>query len=130
MVLEAIYRHIEQGMTPIKAAYKAMEEISFAVIAITISLVAVFAPLAFQKSTTGRLFIEFAMAVSGAVVISAFVALTLTPAMAGRILKPLEGVKHGSLFNWFERGFHWISTTYGRGLRWALHHREIGRAHV
>ena len=123
VVLEAIYRHIEEGMTPIKAAYKAMEEISFAVIAITISLVAVFTPLAFQKSTTGRLFIEFAMAVSGAVVISAFVALTLTPAMAGRILKPLEGVKHGSLFNWFERGFHWISTTYGRGLRWALHHR-------
>src|SRR6266545_5063004 len=123
VVLEAVYRHVEEGMTPMKAAFKAMEEISFAVIAITISLVAVFAPLAFQKSTTGRLFIEFAMAVSGAVVISAFVALTLTPAMAARILKPVEGVKHGSLFNWFERGFHWLSTTYGRGLRWSLHHR-------
>jgi len=123
VVLEAIYRHIEEGMTPMKAAFKAMEEISFAVIAITISLVAVFAPLAFQKSTTGRLFIEFAMAVSGAVVISAFVALTLTPAMAARILKPIQGVKHGSLFNWFERGFTWLANTYGRGLRWALHHR-------
>jgi len=123
VVLEAIYRHIEEGMPPLKAAFKAMEEISFAVIAITISLVAVFAPLAFQKSTTGRLFIEFAMAVSGAVIISAFVALTLTPAMAARVLKPLEGVKHGSLFNWFERGFHWLSSTYGHGLRWALHHR-------
>src|SRR5438034_8260372 len=125
VVLEAIYRHVEEGMPPMKAAFKAMDEISFAVIAITISLVAVFAPLAFQKSTTGRLFIEFAMAVSGAVVISAFVALTLTPAMAARILKPIEGVKHGSLFNWFERGFHWLSNTYGRGLRWALHHRIL-----
>src|SRR5207247_5206595 len=62
VVLEAIYRHIEEGMAPMQAAFKAMEEISFAVIAITISLVAVFTPLAFQKSTTGRLFIEFAMA--------------------------------------------------------------------
>lgn len=123
VVLEVIYRHIEEGMPPMKAAFKAMEEISFAVIAMTISLVAVFAPLAFQKSTTGRLFIEFAMAISGAVVISAFVALTLSPAMAARILKPVEGVKHGSLFNWFERGFNWVSRTYGRGLRWALHHR-------
>ncbi len=123
VVLEAIYRHVEEGMAPMKAAFKAMEEISFAVIAITISLVAVFAPLAFQKSTTGRLFIEFAMAVSGAVVISAFVALTLSPAMAARILKPLEGVKHGRLFNFFERAFNGLANTYGRGIRWALHHR-------
>jgi len=123
VVLEAIYRHIEEGMTPMKAAFKAMEEISFAVIAITISLVAVFTPLAFQKSTTGRLFIEFAMAVSGAVVISAFVALTLTPAMAARILKPLGDVKHGWLFNWFERGFDGLARTYDRGLKWSLHHR-------
>jgi hydrophobe/amphiphile efflux-1 (HAE1) family protein len=125
VVLEAIYRHIEEGMPPMKAAFKAMEEISFAVIAITISLVAVFAPLAFQKSTTGRLFIEFAVAVSGAVIISAFVALTLSPAMAARILKPLEGVKHGPLFNFFERGFNWLANTYGRGLAWSLGHRVL-----
>jgi multidrug efflux pump len=125
VVLEAIYRHVEEGMAPMKAAFKAMEEISFAVIAITISLVAVFTPLAFQKSTTGRLFIEFAMAISGAVIISAFVALTLSPAMAARVLKPMEGVKHGWLFNWFERGFKGLSTIYGRGLRWALHHRFV-----
>ena len=125
VVLEVIYRHIEEGMPPMKAAFKAMEEISFAVIAITISLVAVFTPLAFQKSTTGRLFIEFAVAVAGSVIISAFVALTLSPAMAARILKPLEGVKHGALFNFFERGFHWLADTYGRGLRLALHHRVL-----
>ena len=125
MVLEAIYRHIEEGMPPMKAAFKAMEEISFAVIAITISLVAVFTPLAFLKSATGRLFIEFAVAVAGSVVISAFVALTLSPAMSARILKPVEGVKHGSLFNFFERGFDWIAGTYGRGLKWALQHRVL-----
>src|SRR5436190_14002258 len=102
-----------------------MEEISFAVIAITISLVAVFTPLAFQKSTTGRLFIEFAVAVAGSVIISAFVALTLSPAMAARILKPLEGVKHGPLFNFFERGFRWLASTYGRGLKWSLRHRAL-----
>lgn len=125
VVLEAIYRHIEEGMPPFQAAVKAMEEISFAVIAITVSLVAVFAPLAFQKSTTGRLFVEFAMAVSGAVIISAFVALTLSPAMAARVLKPLEGVKHGSLFHFFERVFDRIERMYQRGLRWSLRHRVI-----
>jgi multidrug efflux pump len=125
VVLEAIYRHIEEGMTPLKAAFKAMEEISFAVITITISLVAVFAPLAFQKSTTGRLFIEFAAAVCGSVIISAFVALTLTPAMAARILKPIDGLKHGALFNFFERGFDWLNAFYERGLRWSLGHRWV-----
>lgn len=125
VVLECIYRHIEEGLPPMKAAVKAMEEISFAVIAITISLVAVFAPLAFQKSTTGRLFVEFAAAVCGSVIISAFVALTLTPAMASRILKPLEGVKHGPLFNFFERAFNWLTDLYARWLRWSLGQRWL-----
>ena len=112
-------------MPPMKAAFKAMEEISFAVIAITVSLVAVFTPLAFQKSQTGRLFIEFAAAVVGSVIISAFVALTLSPAMAARLLKPLEGVKHGALFNFFERMFAGLAHGYARSLRWALAHRVL-----
>ena len=123
VVLEAIYRHIEDGMSPMQAAFKAMEEISFAVIAITISLVAVFLPLAFQKSTTGRLFIEFAVAVAGSVIISAFVALTLSPAMCPRVLKSLQGVKHGPLFNFFERVFDGFANTYARALHWSLRHR-------
>jgi multidrug efflux pump len=125
VVLEAIYRHIEEGMPPMEAAFKAMDEISFAVIAITISLVAVFAPLAFQKTTTGRLFIEFAVAVAGSVVISAFVALTLSPAMSARILKPLAGVKHGRIFNFFERAFDLLAASYGRTLKLALRHRVL-----
>ncbi|HAB15532.1 MAG TPA: efflux RND transporter permease subunit [Verrucomicrobiota bacterium] len=125
VVLEAIYRHIEEGMQPMQAAFKAMEEISYAVIAITISLVAVFTPLAFQKSTTGRLFIEFALTVAGSVVISAFVALTLSPAMASRLLRPVQGRKHGALFNFFERVFDGITSAYTRGLKWALAHRAV-----
>lgn len=125
VVLEVIYRHIEEGLPPLEATKKAMEEISFAVITITISLVAVFLPLAFQKSTTGRLFVEFAAAICGSVIISAFVALTLTPAMGARILKPLHGVKHGRLFNWFENVFDRMTRFYLAGLRWSLAHRPM-----
>ncbi len=117
VVLEAIYRHIEEGMPPMQASLKAMEEISFAVIAITISLIAVFTPLAFLKGTTGRLFVEFAMAVAGSVAISAFVALTLSPALAARMLKPIHQTKHGALFNFFERVFDRISSLYLAGLK-------------
>jgi hydrophobe/amphiphile efflux-1 (HAE1) family protein len=125
VVLENIFRHVEHGMAPMEASRKAMDEIAFAIISITVSLVAVFLPLAFLSGQTGRLFIEFAVAVAGSVIISAFVALTLTPMMSARILKPIEQTKHGSLFNFFELGFNWINNTYGRMLKWALSHRFI-----
>lgn len=125
VVLEAIYRHIEEGMKPLQAAFKAMEEISYAVIAITISLVAVFTPLAFQKSTTGRLFVEFAVAVSVSVVISAFVALTLSPAMAAKILKPVSHEKPRGLFAIFEKTLDWFTRHYLSSLGWALKHRFV-----
>ncbi len=125
VVLEAIHRHIEEGRTPLQAAFKAMEEISFAVIAITVSLVAVFTPLAFQKSTTGRLFLEFAVAVSGAVIISAFVALTLSPAMAARLLRPVSQEKPRGLLGLFERTLSRLTDTYGRTLTWLLRHRIL-----
>jgi multidrug efflux pump len=125
VVLEAIYRHIEEGLPPMQAAFKAMEEISYAVIAITIALVAVFAPLAFQKSTTGRLFIEFAVAVSASVILSAFVALTLSPALAARLLKPLSAVKARGLFAVFEAVLDWVTRSYLRTLRVALGHRAL-----
>ncbi|MCB0344176.1 MAG: efflux RND transporter permease subunit [Bdellovibrionales bacterium] len=96
VVLENIYRHIEMGKKPLQAAYDAMDEISFAVIATTVALVAVFLPLAYQKSVTGLLFTEFAVTLCGAVVVSTFVALTLTPSVAGRILKPIEKDKQNA----------------------------------
>jgi multidrug efflux pump len=123
VVLEAIYRYIEKGMPPREAAFKAMEEISFAVIAITLSLVAVFLPLAFQTGQTGRLFVEFAVAIAGSVVLSAFVALTLSPAMAARILKPIESHHHGFLLRSFERTLTGMAKAYGGSLRFVLRHR-------
>ena len=123
VVLENIYRHIEHGEPPLQAAFKGMEEIGFAIIAITLSLVAVFIPLAFQKTTTGRLFIEFAFAMAGSVMISAFVALSLSPMMASRLLRPVEREKHGALFNFFERGFGALNRGYARTLAFALAHR-------
>jgi hydrophobe/amphiphile efflux-1 (HAE1) family protein len=125
VVLEAIYRHIEEGMKPMDAAFKAMDEISFAVIAITLSLVAVFTPLAFQKSTTGRLFVEFAVAVSASVVISAFVALTLAPALAARILKPVAAARPRGIFGAFERALDWGTRNYLSSLKVALKHRFV-----
>ncbi len=125
VVLEAIYRHIEEGMPPMQAAFKAMEEISFAVIAITISLVAVFTPLAFQKSATGRLFLEFAVAVAGSVIISAFVALTLAPAFAARLLKPIQHKQARGIFGVFERTLNWFTSHYLSSLRWSLRHRVV-----
>src|SRR5688572_15153870 len=110
-------------MKPMEAAKKAMDEISFAIIAITISLVAVFTPLAFQTSTVGRLFVEFAVTVAVSVIISAFVALTLTPMMSARILKPhSEG--HNWLLRSFERFFAGVTRTYERWLDRALRHRR------
>ena len=124
VVLENIFRHIEEGMTPMKAAYKAMEEIGFAIVAITITLVAVFLPLAFQKSSTGRLFTEFAVAVAGSVIISAFVALSLSPMMASRILQPIQlNQKHVFFIEWFDHFFDAVNRTYKRLLGWSLRHR-------
>ncbi|MDH5343411.1 MAG: efflux RND transporter permease subunit, partial [Betaproteobacteria bacterium] len=81
VVLENIHRHVEDGMTPVDAALKGGREIAFAVVAMTVTLAAVFAPLAFSTGNTGRLFLEFALTVASAVVVSGFVALTLTPMM-------------------------------------------------
>ncbi len=128
VVLENIHRHIENGMTPMKAAFKGMDEIAFAVIAITLSLVAVFTPLAFQTSATGRLFIEFAVAVAGSVVVSAFVALTLSPMMASRMLK--EHAPHDRIFllRWFEAMMRWFTNVYSRSLSpWARAAAKLAR---
>jgi len=124
VVLENIHRHIELGDTPMEAAFKGMKEITFAVIATTAALVAVFVPLAFQTSSTGRLFVEFAIAIAGSVLISAFVALTLTPMMSARILKHVEK-KPGSLVRWFEAAMHSVSSVYERVLG-AVLRRHLG----
>jgi len=112
VVLENIHRHIEDGMSPMDAAFKGMDEIAFAVIAITLSLIAVFTPLLFQQSATGRLFIEFAVAVAGSVAVSAFVALTLSPMMAARILKAHDTSRRLFIIRWFDAGLRWFTSIY------------------
>lgn len=126
VVLENIHRHIEKGMEPMDAAFKGMKEITFAVIATTVALVAVFAPLAFQSSTTGRLFVEFAVAIVGAVIVSTFVALSLTPMMAARILKP-SSKKQGFLVRRFEATLHFITRLYKSILQGLLDLSVIAR---
>ena len=123
VVLENIYRHVEEGMEPFDAALLGMKEITSAVIAITITLIAVFVPIAFQSSATGVLFREFAFATAGAVAISAFVALTLTPTLCARILRPPG--RHGRLYNALERGFKRIETAYNHALAWAVGRKFI-----
>jgi multidrug efflux pump len=126
IVIENIYRHIEDGMKPLEAAYQGMKEIGFAVIATTLALVCVFMPMAFQTSVTGRLFIEFAVAISCSVLISAFVALSLTPMLSARILKPVHHDKtQKGVLAAFERFFTNLSNTYAKTLDWALRHAWI-----
>jgi multidrug efflux pump len=122
IVLENAYRHQEElGESPEAAAVNGTREIGFAVIATTISLVAVFTPLAFLKGSTGRLFNEFGIAVAGAVVVSGFVALTLTPMLCAKILRVPQ--RHGTLYRVLEGGFNALAAGYSRSLRTALRHR-------
>lgn len=123
VVLENVYRHIEEGKKPFEAAILTMREIAFAIVTITLSLVAVFLPLAFIGGVTGRLLLEFAVALAAAVICSAFVALTLSPMASARILQPIDEVHHGRLFNAFERFFLGVNHLYERTLRFALRHR-------
>ena len=87
VMLENIYRHIEEGMEPLAAAFKGSREIAFAIVAMTITLSAVYLPFAFSTGRSGRLFIEFALTLAGAVLVSGFVALTLSPMMCSKLLR-------------------------------------------
>ena len=123
VVLENIHRHIENGMGRLQAALVGTREIGFAVVAMTLTLAAVFAPLAFATGRTGRLFIEFALALAGAVVVSGFVALTLSPMMCSVLLK--HETKHSKVYVWIENGFEAFTRGYKRLLNVALDNRLI-----
>jgi len=123
VVLENIFRHIENGMTRVEAALLGSREISFAVIAMTLTLASVFAPLAFATGRTGRLFIEFALTLSGAVLVSGFMALTLTPMMCSLLLR--HETKHSWMYNKIEAGFTAFTQGYRSLLRMALKARWI-----
>lgn len=111
VVMENIYTKIEKGMSPYEAGVKGSAEIFFAVIATTITLVAVFFPIVFLQGVTGRLFREFSIVIAGAVVISSFVALTLTPMLSSRILSK-RGNKHNRFYEATEPFFNWLTLAY------------------
>jgi multidrug efflux pump len=123
VVLENIYRHIEEGMSPMAAAFKGAKEIGFAVVAMTLTLAAVYAPIGFMAGTTGRLFTEFAWALAGAVIISGFVALTLSPMMCGRLLR--HQAKHGFLYNLVEQALVGLTRGFRRSLSLVLGARIV-----
>jgi hydrophobe/amphiphile efflux-1 (HAE1) family protein len=124
VMLENIFRHIEEGMRPQEAALQGAGEIGFTIVSISISLIAVFIPLLLMGGIVGRLFREFAMTVSLTVVISAFVSLTLTPMMCARFLRPHTG-EHGRMYKIVEAGFDAMVGFYRRTLDVALRFRAI-----
>lgn len=123
IVTENIYQKIEKGMTPRKAGIEGSKEIFFAVLSTTITLVAVFFPIVFMEGTTGRLFREFSIVISGAIIISSFVALTFTPMLATLLLKKQEKK------NWFYRvtepAFEGLNHIYEKSLTWFLKHKVL-----
>ncbi len=125
VVLENIYRHLEMGKTRRRAAIDGAREIGFAVVATTIALVAVFVPLSFLTGTVGRLFSEFGVSVAVAVLLSGFVALTLTPMLSSRMLRPLHGGKPNWANRSFDAFFGWLDRIYAATVTWSLRHRLI-----
>ncbi len=122
VVVENIHRHIEEGMSPMQAAFKGMREIFGPVVAMTITLAAVFAPLVFTGGLTGSLFREFAITLAGAVIISGFIAVTITPMMSARLLKAGNHSRFAALV---DRTFERIANRYERLVRGSLNYRPV-----
>ncbi len=123
VVLENVYRHIEDGMEPREAAFKGAREIVFPVIGMSLTLAAVYVPIGFMTGATGRLFTEFALALAGAVLVSGFVALTLTPMMCATLLR--GQTQHGALYRAVEWVLVGMTRTYRVVLRRALRLRPL-----
>jgi len=124
VMLENIVRHMEMGKDPVKASFEGSAEVGFTILAMTVSLTAVFIPLLFMGGILGRLFHEFAVTIGTAILVSGFVSLTLTPMLASRFLKPPSHT-HGRLFNASERVYTRILNRYESSLEWVMVHRFI-----
>jgi HAE1 family hydrophobic/amphiphilic exporter-1 len=123
VVLENIYRHQEEGEEPFAAALSGTREIALAAMAATFSIAAVFIPVAYMKGMIGQFLFEFGISVASAILISLFVALTLTPMLCSRILKVRP--THGRVYEALERSFNALENTYSRSLDWVLRHKII-----
>jgi len=122
VMLENIVRHVEEGMDPYEASLKGASEIGFTIFSMTLSLVAVFLPVMFMGGIVGRLFHEFAVTLSVAILISGFVSITLTPMLCSRFLKHAEHEKKARVVLWFDAGFERVRRGYVSSLTWAVHH--------
>ena len=120
VVMENITRHLEDGMAPFEAALRGAKEIGFTVVSISISLIAVFIPLLLMGGIVGRLFREFAVTLSTAIMVSMVISLTTTPMMCAYLLKNEHERKHGRIYMASERFFDWILSLYRRSLHWVL----------
>ena len=120
VVMENVARHLENGLKPFAAALKGAEEIGFTVFSISISLIAVFIPLLLMGGIVGRLFREFAITLSTAIVVSMVISLTTTPMMCAYLLRNERTVEHGRMYNASEKFFDWILSLYRRTLTWVL----------
>ena len=122
VVLENISRHIEKGMQPFKAALLGAREVGFTVLSMSLSLIAVFIPILLMGGVIGRIFREFAVTLSAAVLVSLVVSLTTTPMMCARLLKPGDDLKRGWFYRTGEHFFTGLLSRYERSLGWALGH--------
>lgn len=125
VVLENISRHVEEGVDSMKAALLGVREVSFTVVSMSLSLIAVFIPILLMGGIIGRLFREFAVTLSAAILVSLVVSLTLTPMMCARLIKRSEGKKHGRFYNTSERFFNYLHNHYKTSLAWALAHSRF-----
>ncbi len=125
VVIEDISRHLEEGATPFAAALQGAKEVGFTVFTISISLIAVFIPILMMTGIVGRLFSEFAIVLSTAILISMVVSLTTTPMMCAHLLKDQRNRRHGKLYQSSESLFNGMLSIYGRSLAWALQNRGL-----
>src|SRR3954465_6623111 len=125
VMLENIVRHIEKGEKPLQAALDGAEEVGFTILSMTVSLAAVFIPLIFMGGIIGKLFREFAITISAAILVSGLVSLTLTPMLCALFLKPPSDQKHGGWFDATERAFDRLLHGYERSLGWAMRRRPL-----
>jgi len=125
VVIENITRYREEGLSPVQAALRGSKEIGFTVLSMSLSLIAVFIPILMMGGIIGRLFREFAVTLSVAILMSLGVSLTTTPMMCAKFLKPIEKEGHGRLYRLSEKGFEKLLAAYDHGLKWVLSHQRF-----
>jgi HAE1 family hydrophobic/amphiphilic exporter-1 len=125
VMLENIVRHMEMGKTPMRASFEGSKEVAFTIVAMTVSLVAIFIPVLFMGGLVGRLLNEFAVTIGVAIIVSGFISISLTPMLCSRFLKPPHSQRHGALYNFTERLFDGWLRAYDWSLQLCLRHRAL-----